>query len=133
MAFKKQVGLEARYQSMHDLNRGHETEMLDHPFAYPAIDAQPERVKRHPAGLSLILGGRGPVEWLEKLPSRFDSSHRFVPPPVAPKPQPAHIGLIGDREQAQRPSPVGSTHRLRVMENWKGVSFGGKKTFFGVD
>ena len=135
MAFEKDIGLEARHACYNDLNRGHEKPSLDHPFHYPRAPGEPERVKRHPAGLSMILAGRGSFEWTEKLPARFDSSNRFVAPPapLPPQPEPYRVRQIGDNEKAQRPTPVGSTHRLRVMEDWHGVRFGGKRTFPGIN
>ena len=133
MVFEKDVGLDARHASFKDINRGHEPADLDHPFHYPKAPEEPERVKRHPAGLSLVLGGRGPIEWAEKLPAQFDSRHRWVPPPAAvAEPKPHQLPLIGGDERSQR-LPKGSVHRLIVQEDRNGIRFGGKRTFPGIN
>ena len=122
------TGIDARFASIKDLNRGQPSSITlpDHPFNYPS-SVPIDREKQHPAGYSLSLGNDGPIEWFEKLPSKFDSRHRFVPPPVAAQPQPLLVPLLGAAPGSQR--PPGSTHRLRVVETRDGVVFGGKRTF----
>ena len=76
----KDIGLEARMESFKGINRGKPRKVFpDHPFDYPNVTVEPEKVKKHPAGFSKILGNHGPLELFENLPAKFDSSNKFIP------------------------------------------------------
>lgn len=122
------LGVDARFRSIDDLNRGQPSadHLPDHPFMYP-LSPHVDREKKHPAGFSASLGNLGPIEWFEKLPSKFDSRHRFVPPPVTKSETPVLVPRLGAAPGSQR--APGSTHSLRVVETRDGVVFGGKRTF----
>jgi len=131
----KNLPWEARMASFRDINRGQPRKVLpDHPFDYPHTTVQPETPNIHPAGFSKYLGNQGPLELFENLPAKFDSSNKFIAPPVPQAETKVYrLPPLGSSEKSQRPSPQASCHKLRIFETSDGVKFGGKRTFPGRD